>query len=157
MAAMEPTDRGPRPADARANGRGDDLARARRLAGWLDDRFLDPILGFLLPGAGDLLSSAAGVYVLGIALRRRLPPTVIARMLLNLALDAALGALPVVGDLFDVVFRAHRRNLRLLAARSATGRATATDRALVAGALLLFLAALAFPIVALVLAVRALL
>jgi hypothetical protein len=123
----------------------DDVARARRLARWLDDRFLDPILGFLFPGVGDLLGSAAGLYALSVAVRRRLPPVVIARMLLNLAIDAALGAVPVQGDLFDVFFRAHRRNLRLLESRTATGRATVTDWVLVVGALLLFLAALALP------------
>lgn len=135
----------------------DDVARARRLAGWMDDRFLDPILGFLFPGMGDLLTSAAGLYTVSIALRRRLPPIVIARMLLNLGLDAAVGAVPVLGDLFDVFFRAHRRNLRLLESRAMTGRATAADWALVGGALLLFLAALAVPVVLLVLAVRAIL
>lgn len=160
MSAMQHTDPQPwvstRPARGAAGERDDDLARARRLAGWLDDRFLDPILGFLFPGAGDLLTSAAGLFTLAVAARRKLPPVVIARMLLNLALDSALGAIPFVGDLFDVFFRAHRRNLRLLESRAPTGRARPSDWLLVGGAVLLFLAALVLPIVLLVLTIRAL-
>jgi len=159
MAALPHTGRRPWPRDpARESGRADaaeDVARVRSLARWLDARYLDPILGFLLPGVGDLVTSGVGLYTIAVALRLRLPPVVIARMLLNLAIDAALGAVPLAGDLFDVAFRAHTRNLRLLEARGTTRRATKGDWALVLGALLLFLAALAFPIVLLVLAVQA--
>jgi hypothetical protein len=111
------------------------IARARTLARVLDDFFVDPVLGLLLPGAGDLIGSVLGLYVVGIAIGRRVSPLVIARMLLNLGLDAMLGAIPLLGDVFDLGFRANRRNLDLLAERAAEGgRAKASDWLVVAAA-----------------------
>ena len=93
----------------------------RRDAGkWLDDRFLDPLLGFALPGVGDVVGSALGLYVVVVAFRRKLPLVTVARMLLNLGIDALVGAVPLAGDLFDVAWKANRRNVRLLA-RAARG------------------------------------
>ncbi len=118
-----------------------DVRRARALARWLDDRYLDPLLGFLLPGVGDLIGSLLGLYIVAIAKRRGLPRIAIARMLLNLALDAALGVVPLVGDAADVAFRANDRNLALLESR-VTGRDTWRDWAAVLGAFALFVALL---------------
>jgi hypothetical protein len=118
------------------------LARVRGLA-WLFDRaYLDPILGLVLPGVGDLIGSAAGMYTVGAAIKLRVAPIVIARMLLNLATDAALGVVPIVGDVGDVVFRAHRRNLALLEARATHRRGRWTDWLWVLGALALLVAIL---------------
>lgn len=128
------------------------LEAAATLARWLDNRFLDPLLGLLLPGVGDLLGSALGLYPVLLAWRRRAPKALLARMLLNLAADAAGGAIPVLGDIWDFLFRAHARNLALLQAR-ADGRAVHghwSDTLVVGGALLVFVAALAAPIVAVV-------
>ena len=126
------------------------LAAAETLARWLDGRFLDPLLGLLLPGVGDLLGSALGLYPVLLAWQRRAPKALLARMLLNLAADAAGGAIPVIGDIWDFLFRAHARNLSLLRARAGDGavRGHWSDTLVVAGALLLFLASLAMPIVA---------
>ena len=133
------------------------LRVARTLTKWLDERYLDPIIGLILPGAGDLLSSGAGMYLVSHAFRLKLPPVVIARMFLNLAIDMLVGAIPILGDLFDFGFKANARNLALLERRhEAGGRSSAADWALVAGAVLLFLAALAVPILLLVWALRAL-
>jgi hypothetical protein len=128
------------------------LAAAETLARWLDGRFLDPLLGLLIPGIGDLLGSALGLYPVLLAWQRRAPKALLARMLLNLAADAAGGAIPVIGDIWDFLFRAHARNLALLRARAAGGavRAHWSDTLVVGGALLLFLAALAAPIVVVV-------
>ena len=119
------------------------------MARWLDDRFLDPLLGLFLPGVGDLLGSALGLYPVLLAWKRRAPKALIARMLLNLAADAAGGAIPVVGDIWDFLFRAHARNLQLLRARAAGGavRGHWSDTLVIGGALMLFLAAVAAPIV----------
>ena len=94
------------------------LVAAETLAHWLDDRFLDPLLGLLLPGVGDLLGSALGLYPVLLAWQRRAPKALIARMLLNLAADAAGGSIPILGDIWDFVFKAHARNLTLLRSRS---------------------------------------
>jgi hypothetical protein len=123
------------------------LALATTLAHWLDHRFLDPLLGLLLPGAGDVLGAVLGLYAVVTAWRMRAPKVLIARMLMNLSLDLLGGLVPVVGDVWDFFFKANTRNLALLRARTSAGetRATAGDWLLVAGAALLFLVALAAP------------
>ena len=100
------------------------IARATRLAGWLDTAFripgtririgLDPILG-LLPGLGDAVAALVGGFIVWTALRAGAPRPVVARMLGNVAIDAIVGAVPLLGTVFDVVFKAHQRNARLLA------------------------------------------
>jgi hypothetical protein len=128
------------------------LEAATTLARWLDNRFIDPLLGLLLPGFGDLLGSALGLYPVFLAWQRRAPKALLARMLLNLAADAAGGAIPVLGDIWDFLFRAHKRNLDLLRARASGTevRGHWSDTLVVGAALLLALAALAAPIVAVV-------
>ena len=135
-----------------------ELEVASTLARWLDQRFLDPLLGLLLPGFGDLLGSALGLYPVLLAWKRRAPKTLVARMILNLAADAAGGAIPIVGDIWDFLFRAHARNLDLLRARArgAEVKGHWSDTLLVVGALLVLLAALALPILATVWLWRAL-
>src|SRR3954471_5133709 len=91
-----------------------EVVRADTLARWLDDRFLDPLIGLFLPGVGDLATSGAGLYVVWVAVKKRLPLIVIARMLLNLAVDALVGAIPVAGDLFDFAWKANKKNAALL-------------------------------------------
>jgi hypothetical protein len=124
------------------------LAVATTLARWMDDRFLDPLLGLVLPGVGDLLGSLLGLYPVLLAWRRRAPKALLARMLLNLAADAAGGAIPIVGDIWDFMFKAHARNLDLLEARSSGGvvRGHWSDRATIALAIVALLAALAVPV-----------
>ena len=56
------------------------LEAATTLARWLDHRFVDPLLGLLLPGVGDLISSALGLYPVLLAWRRRAPKALLARM-----------------------------------------------------------------------------
>jgi hypothetical protein len=145
------------------------LAAAERIARVMDGLHLDPILGLLVPWAGDLLGAGLGLYPLVLAWRRGAPGSLLARMLLNLTVDLVSGAVPVVGDVFDFFFRAHRRNLDLLRARLRPESTTATaatdgrsmirgsgrDALVVAGALALFLGALALPVVLLVMFVRA--
>ena len=103
---------------------------SKQLTLWLDDRLripgtqirfgLDAILGALLPGAGDALTALGSASLLLLALRRGVPTVVLLRMLLNIAIDTAVGAIPVFGDLFDVAFKSNRRNLELLERSSST-------------------------------------
>ena len=74
---------------------------------------LDALLG-IVPVAGDLLSAAIGVYLITQARELGASRWLQGKMLGNLVLDAAVGAVPLAGDIFDVYFRAHRRNLKLL-------------------------------------------
>jgi hypothetical protein len=132
---------------------------ATALARWLDHRFVDPLLGLLLPGVGDLLGAALGLYPVLLAWRRGAPKVLLARMILNLAADAAGGAIPLLGDVWDFLFPAHARNLELLRARASAGevRARWTDVFAVGGALMALLVALAAPVVVAVWLVRAVL
>lgn len=131
------------------------VAMAERIARWTDRAMLDPIIGFLIPGMGDVLGAGIGLYIVMVAVRKKLPSVVVARMLVNLGIDTAVGMVPVLGDLFDVAWRANQKNVDLLRARHAGGRSRPTDWLTVAGAGLLFLAALAAPIILLVLFFRA--
>ena len=73
---------------------------------------LDPVIG-LIPVAGDALSALAGGWVILEASRFGLPRVVLARMVANLALDLGIGAIPLLGDAYDLVFRSNSRNLDL--------------------------------------------
>ena len=69
----------------------------------------------LLPIIGDLIPALVSAAILTIGLRHyRVPRIIAARMVLNSALDAALGWIPILGDLFDLWFKADTRNVRLL-------------------------------------------
>jgi hypothetical protein len=74
---------------------------------------IDAIIG-LVPGIGDLLSGAIGLVVVWRGSRMGLPRIVVARMLANTLLDLAIGSIPVVGDAFDLWFKASTRNLALI-------------------------------------------
>jgi hypothetical protein len=74
---------------------------------------LDALLG-LIPGVGDLVSGALGLLLIREARILGASRWLQARMLMNLLVDATAGSVPLAGDLFDVYFKAHERNLRLL-------------------------------------------
>jgi hypothetical protein len=74
---------------------------------------LDALLG-LAPVVGDLVSAGIGLYLVRQARVLGASRWLQARMVGNLIADAALGAVPIAGDIADVYFKAHRRNLRLL-------------------------------------------
>jgi hypothetical protein len=98
------------------------LRRARRLATLLDDAVtlpvvnvkigLDSLVG-LLPVSGDLAAAVCSLYIVLEAVRSGVPRPVVARMLFNITVDVAVGSVPVVGDLFDVFWKANRRNVEL--------------------------------------------
>jgi hypothetical protein len=99
------------------------VERLRRLARLLDDRFripgtryrigLDGLVG-LVPGIGDGVTTLIALYIVLEARRLGVPLAKLGRMGINVGLDAVLGAVPLVGDLFDVAWKANRRNLALL-------------------------------------------
>lgn len=74
---------------------------------------LDAILG-LIPGAGDALSAALSGYIILAAARAGASKPVLLRMVGNVVLDTVVGAVPVLGDLFDVAFKSNARNVALL-------------------------------------------
>jgi hypothetical protein len=132
-----------------------DIERVRKLAKVLDHNLVDPLVGFVLPGVGDLLGSLLGLYTVALAIRRKMSPVIVARMLMNLAIDAAIGVVPLVGDLADIGWKANKRNVALLADRAQTGgKARPRDWLSVVGAALAFGAAVGLAIYAVVRIVR---
>ena len=97
------------------------LARARWLANLLDSQFnfmgvefgLDAIVG-LIPVVGDVASAAAALYPVHVAKKHNLGKTLQARMAFNVLIDFAAGAVPLIGDLVDVAYKANLKNLKLL-------------------------------------------
>ncbi|MFO1122752.1 MAG: DUF4112 domain-containing protein [Hyphomicrobiales bacterium] len=68
----------------------------------------------LIPGAGSLAGTGISLYLLAEAVRHGAPAPLLARMGGNVAADMVLGAIPVIGFAFDMVFKANQRNLNLL-------------------------------------------
>ncbi len=90
------------------------MDRAIRIPGTRITLGLDALLG-LFPLGGDVLTGLVQVGLVLVALKHyRVPSHVAARMLGNVLLDVAVGAVPLLGDLFDVAFKANTRNLKLL-------------------------------------------
>jgi hypothetical protein len=74
---------------------------------------LDVIVG-LVPVAGDVISGVISSYMIWEARQLGAPKWLIARMMANTLLDTTVGAIPVLGDAFDVMFRANMKNMALL-------------------------------------------
>lgn len=74
---------------------------------------LDAVIG-LVPGIGDMISTALSSYLIYEAHRLGISKLALARMIGNAAIDGVVGIVPLVGDAFDVAFRANRRNMRIL-------------------------------------------
>ena len=113
-----------------------DIAQLDRLAYRMDSLFrvpgtqirigLDSILG-LVPGIGDALALAPAGYILYKARQHGAPRRMLARMAFNTGLDAVVGTIPLIGDLFDVGFKANRRNVALLRKHLERKRAALSD------------------------------
>lgn len=74
---------------------------------------VDAIAG-LIPVIGDFIAAAMGMYIVWEAKNLGLPKWKLWRMTGNVAFDTAIGAVPVVGDAFDLVFRSNTRNLKIV-------------------------------------------
>lgn len=108
-------------------------SRLRALAHLLDDsirvpgtqmRFgVDALIG-LIPGFGDAAGAAISAYLLLEAGRLGVPRPTLLRMAGNVALEAVVGTVPLLGDLFDAGWKANLRNLRLMEAHLADPRGT---------------------------------
>jgi hypothetical protein len=99
------------------------VARVEALARLMDGAFvlpgtnirlgLDAVIG-LVPVAGDVISGLISSYLIWEARQLGAPRWLIARMMANTLLDSTVGAIPVLGDAFDVMFRANMKNMALL-------------------------------------------
>lgn len=101
----------------------DTIPVSRAFAELLDSKFtvpgtkirfgMDPLLG-LIPGAGDWLTGLFSIYFLVMALRQGGDSPVLIRMFFNILLDIVVGSIPLVGDVFDVAWKANLKNAHLL-------------------------------------------
>ena len=99
--------------------------RLRKLSELLDAAFhipgtkfsvgLDSIAG-LIPGVGDVATALVSAYMIYEAQQLGASRRTLVRMLANVGIDALVGAIPVAGDVFDAVWKANRKNIRLLQA-----------------------------------------
>jgi hypothetical protein len=100
---------------------------------------LDPVIG-LIPVVGDVVAAMVGGWVILEATRFGIPRIVVARMLVNLTVDLSLGAIPILGDLLDIVSRSNSRNLDLFRRHALDpGASTRGQRAFFAGVLLVLI------------------
>lgn len=74
---------------------------------------LDAVLG-LIPGVGDVLALLPSIYIFRQGHRAGVTPYTKGRMITNIAIDAAIGSIPLVGDLFDIGFKSKIRNVALI-------------------------------------------
>ena len=107
------------------------ISNVESMATWMDSRFtipgtkirfgLDALIG-LIPGAGDFATLFISGYMINILARNGASGFVVARMALNIVIDAILGSIPILGDIFDVAFKANVRNMKLMREHYVEGR-----------------------------------
>jgi hypothetical protein len=133
------------------------LAGLRKISELLDSAFqvpgtnyrvgLDPIVG-LIPGIGDLVTPLFTIGILLHAWQLGIPKVVQVRMLINVAIDSLVGAVPLVGDLFDFAWKANNLNMTLLETHTYEERGGSTsDWLFVCVMIVLVLALAALPFV----------
>ena len=84
------------------------------IALWMDRRLLDPLIGLVLPGFGDALTSVLAVpyLYLSIVKLKSIPLTL--AIVCNILLDVLIGIIPYIGVVGDVFKRAFTRNAAMI-------------------------------------------
>ena len=108
-----------------------DLKNLRVIAKLMDSQFripgtdvkfgLDALLG-LIPGAGDFATFLISGYMVTVMAKNGASGFVLARMVLNIVIDSLIGSIPILGDIFDVAFKANQRNMALMQQHYVEGR-----------------------------------
>jgi hypothetical protein len=130
------------------------------VAALLDDMFripgtkirfgLDALIGWV-PGIGDAMTGIASFLIVFASWRRGAKAVTLVRMIANVLLETAIGAIPVAGDVFHIVWKANRRNYRLLLReKEEPGANAGRDWAFLAVLLFAVLAAAVIPIAILI-------
>lgn len=96
---------------------------------------LDPIIG-LIPALGATASSFVSLAMIALSARRGVPKVVLARMAVNLLVNAAIDSVPIIGDVGSVFFRSNARNYELLRKHAGAARTSTTSDWVFLGALL---------------------
>ena len=139
------------------------IADVEALARWLDYAFTLPggfqfgfagIIG-LIPGIGDVFDALISLFIIVRAVKLAIPRVAIARMLVNVGIEALAGTVPFVGDLFDIAFKANLRNYEILKKHlSQSERQRRADWWFLVLTVLLVMASIALPVIGLVELVR---
>ena len=107
------------------------LARMRKFAWFLDAQFVLPGTGFrfglnglvgLLPVSGDVVMGLVSLWFVAEARSMGAPPALLGRMLANVAVEVVGGTIPILGDVFDMAFKADLRNVALVEEWVRTGQ-----------------------------------
>ena len=120
---MNPTTESGAPPYPRGLTRLERLNRLRRIAVLLDARYgipgtpfrfgVDTIVG-LVPGIGDAATGLVSAYIILEAYRMGIKPSTLRQMARNVAIDVVVGAVPVLGDTFDLFWKANLKNIALI-------------------------------------------
>jgi hypothetical protein len=118
------------------------LTRLRRVSKILDNAIaipgtkisfgLDPILG-LIPGGGDTITGGIAAYIVVEAARMGVPREILGKMVSNIVIDSFAGTIPVVGDLFDLGWKANVKNIELLEKHLDITKSSQGDRLFIFG------------------------
>ena len=102
-----------------------DIEQLESMANWMDSQFklpfmpirigMDSLIG-LLPVVGDSIGFISTAYILGKAQRYRLPLHIMARIVGNGFIDWLIGSIPLIGDIFDIGWKANLKNVALIKA-----------------------------------------
>ena len=135
------------------------LADVEAIARWFDYAFALPggfrfgfagIIG-LIPGIGDLIDALVSLFIVYRAIQLGVARVTLARMMVNVGIEAIFGSVPILGDLFDVAFKANRRNYQLLCRHiEEPRRQTALDWVFLIGIFLLAALSVALPVWAII-------
>jgi len=123
------------------------------LASLMDNRFripgtnihfgFDALIG-LIPGIGDLISFLISAYIISEATKNGASGNVRSRMILNVAIDTIIGSIPLIGDIFDVGFKANQKNMRLLEQHFNEGKHKGSSKKVVVPVVIILLLLFAF-------------
>jgi hypothetical protein len=92
---------------------------------------LDGLVG-LIPGVGDMAGAAVSAVIILGAAQRGIPRSSVIRMVINVAIDALLGALPLFGDIFDFAYKSNTRNIQIYRQAAVGERRAVKDWAFIA-------------------------
>lgn len=110
---------------------------------------LDGLVG-LIPGVGDMAGAAVSAVIILGAAQRGIPRSAVIRMVINVAIDALLGALPLVGDIFDFAYKSNSRNIKIYRETLVGERRAAKDWAFIALVALVLVVILSLPLIGLI-------
>jgi len=135
------------------------LADVEAIARWFDYAYTLPggfqfglagIIG-LIPGIGDVIDALVSLYIIARAIQLGIARVAIARMLVNVGIESLAGSVPFIGDLFDIAFKANRRNYQILKSHiSQPERQKTYDWLFLVVTVVLVIASIALPVIGLI-------